>query len=164
MKDYNFKNILIVLSEASPSHLALASFVVFPVVLDYWLQAILKLFPELSLYWKVGVLIILIVIYIACLIWLAKDASTKRSLEVMRDLILGRLSSNGWTAMGFDSAKKILEESCTDKSIHEVIQSFPKVLRYVKLKVPNEQGFQLKDENGELVYKPGVALVKVENA
>lgn len=136
---------------------------VFPVVLNYWIEAILKLFPDLSYFWKAVALVILVVIYIACLLWLAKDASKKRSLEVMRDLILGRLSSNSWTAMGFDSAKQVLDESCTDKDIHEVIQGYPKVFRFVKLKVPNEKEL-LQDANGNFTYKPGVALVKLESA
>ncbi len=163
MKDYDFKNILTVLTEASPAHLALASFIVFPIVLNYWMEAILKFFPSLTTSWKAAALIVLVVLYLACLIWLAFDASRKRLLELRRDLILGRLSSNQWTAMGFDSAKQAVGETCKDEEIHEVIQAYPKVLRFVKLKVPNDNGL-LKDDSGEFSYKPGVALVQQKDA
>jgi len=164
MKDYDYKGILNVLSEASPSHLALASFIVFPIVLDYWLQALLKLFPEISTCWKVTALVVLVMIYIGCLIWLAKEASLKRALEIKRDLILGRLSSNNWSEMGFDSAKKVLGETCTDENIHEVIQTFPQVIRFVRLRVRDNQRKIKTDQDGNPIYKAGVGLVKVEEA
>jgi hypothetical protein len=163
MKDYDFKNILTVLKEASPAHLALASFIVFPIILNYWFEAIIKFFPDLTYCWKIAALAILIFIYIGCLIWLAIDASRKRSLELNRDLILGRLSSNKWTAMGFDSARKVLGETFEDKKIHEVIQAFPKVLRFVQLPIPDEKGL-LIDDNGKSKYKPGVGLVQQKDA
>lgn len=162
MKDYDYKNILTVLTEASPAHLALASFVVFPVVLSYWLDAILKLFPDLSADWKLVSIIALIVMYLVCLTWLALDAAKKRSLELMRDLILGRLTANNWTAMGFDSARQVLGDDCKDEKIHRVIQAYPKTLRFVKLKLNDEHG-AVKDEAGNVLYKPGVALVHQGN-
>lgn len=164
MKDYDYKGILNVLSEASPSHLALASFVVFPIVLDYWLQAILKLFPDLTTVWKIVAFLALAAIYIACLIWLAKESSQKNALEVKRDLILGRLSSNDWTEMGFDSARKVLSEDSSDKDIHEVIQAFPKTLRFVRLRIRDRDGNIQPGDEGKTKYKSGVGRVKVENA
>ena len=164
MKGYDYKGILNVLSEASPSHLALASFVVFPIVLDYWLQAILKLFPDMTTSWKVVALLVLVSIYAVCLIWLAKESSQKKALEVKRDLVLGRLSSNDWTEMGFDSSRKVLGEDISDKDIHEIIQAFPHVLRFVRLRVRDKDGNIQKDENGNTMYKSGIGRVKVEHA
>lgn len=159
MKDYNYKGIIDALSSASPSHLALASFVVFPVVLDYWLQAILKLFPEISLCLKAVAFFGLVLIYISCLIWLAVESSQNRKLERKRDLILGRLSSNGWSEMGFDSARVVLGAECTDEEIHEVIEAFPRTLRFVKMRV-RDNGDIKNDANGNQIYKGGVGLVK----
>lgn len=163
MTGYDYKGVLETLSQASPSHLAIASFIVFPIVLDYWLQAILRLFPDLELYWKVVALVLLVVIYIFCLIWMAKESSHKAKLEVKRDLILGRLTSNDWREMGFDNAKKVLGESCSDEEIHKVIQAFPKVLRYVRLRVRDSEDNIQTDDKGKTLYKAGVGLVKVEN-
>jgi hypothetical protein len=164
MKDYDFKGILAALSEASPSHLALASFVVFPIVLNYWLEAILKLFPEMSTGCRLLALVVLVGIYIACLIWLAKESSRRKGLEVKRDLVLGRLSSNDWTEMGFDSAKKVLGEDTPDEKIHELIQAFPKTLRYVRMRIRDKDGNIQKDEKGNIQYKSGVGRVKAEIA
>ena len=163
MKGYDYKGILETLSQASPSHLALASFIVFPIVLDYWLQAILRLFPDLALCWKAIALVLLLVVYVSCLIWMAKESSNKSKLEVKRDLILGRLTSNDWSEMGFDSAKKVLGETCSDEEIHKVIQSFPRVLRNVRLRVRDSDGNIQTDDAGKTLYKAGVGLVKVEN-
>ena len=164
MKDYDFKGVLTALSEASPSHLALASFVVFPVVLNYWLEAILKLFPEMSTGCRLLALVVLVGIYIACLIWLANESSRRKGLEVKRDLVLGRLSSNDWTEMGFDSAKKVLGDDTPDKEIHELIQAFPKTLRYVRMRIRDKNGNIQKDGNGNVQYKSGVGRVKAEIA
>jgi hypothetical protein len=101
-------------------------------------------------------------IYVFCLIWMAKESLNKTGLEVKRDLILGRLTSNGWTDMGFDSAKEVLGESCSDEEIHRVIQSFPKVLRNVRLRVRDSDG-NIQKKDGKTLYKAGVGLVKVEN-
>lgn len=164
MKDYDYKGILAALSDASPSHLALASFVVFPIVLNYWLEAILKLFPSMSTGCRLLALVLLVAIYLTCLIWLAKESSRRKQLEVQRDLILGRLSSNDWTEMGFDSAKKVLGESCPDEDIHKIIQAFPKTLRFVRLRVRDKDGNIQKDGMGKTQYKSGVGRVKAEIA
>lgn len=162
MKDYNFKGIVTALSEASPSHLALVSFIVFPIVLNYWLEAILKLFPSMGLGCRLLALVVLVLLYVVCLIWLAKESAHRTNLEVKRDLILGRLSSNDWTEMGFDSAKKVLGENVTDDNVHEIIQAFPKTLRFVRMRVRDNRGNVQKDENGNIQYKSGVGRVKTE--
>ena len=146
MKASDYKGVLNALSEASPSHLALASFVISPIVLDYWLQSILKLFPTLDIFWKVVALVTLLIIYIFCLIWLAKESSIQSKLATKRDLILARLSSNGWKEMGFNSARVVLGKDCSDEEIHHVIQAFPRSLRFVSMRSLNPQDKPLKDD------------------
>lgn len=107
-------------------------------------------------------LILLVLIYIACLIWLAKESAKKSALETKRDLILGRLSSNSWIEMGFDSAKKVLGEDCSDEEIHKVIQAFPKSLRFVRLRIRNGDNIIVKDEQGNDTFKAGIGMVKAE--
>jgi hypothetical protein len=163
MKNYDYNGILEAISKASPSHLALVSFVVFPIVLDYWLQAILNIFPEITSCWKFIAFILLVLIYLGCLIWMAIESSRNKNLEIKRDLILGKLATNEWNDMGFDSAKKVLGEDCTDEKIHEVIQSFPLVLRLVQLRKKGKVGNIQKDDTGKTLYKSGVGLVKIES-
>jgi hypothetical protein len=66
--------------------------------------------------------------------------------------------------MGFDSAKKVLGSDCKDEEIHRVIQSYPSLLRSVKLRVKDKVGKVEIDSSGKEKYKQGVGLVKVESA
>jgi hypothetical protein len=159
MKEYDFKSIIQVISDASPSHLALVSFLVLPVVMNYWLETLIKTFPSISTCWKAGSLLLLVVIYLACLWWLVKENSKKRSIETKRDQIIGRLVSNGWTKIGFDSARKSFTSESNDEEIISVIESFPKSLRYVQLRQRDKDKKPVKDAQGNQLYIHGVGLV-----
>lgn len=159
MKDYDFSSVIKVISQASPPHLALVSFLVLPVVMNYWLETLLKAFPSISICWKVGALCLLLVIYLFCLWWLAKENSNRQKLEVKRDQIIGRMVSNGWTKISFDSAKKSLTGQTTDQEIISVIEAFPRSLHYVQLKQRDQDKKLVKDAQGNQVYKHGVGLL-----
>lgn len=159
MKEYDFKSIIQVISDASPSHLALVSFLTLPIVMNYWLETLVKILPSISTCWKAGSLILLVVIYLACLWWLAKENSKRRSLELKRDQIIGRLVSNGWTKIGFDSARKSFTSESSDEEIISVIESFPRSLRYVQLRQRDKDKNLVKDAQGNQLYVHGVGLV-----
>src|SRR3970040_2301658 len=97
MKEYDFKGIIQIISEASPSYLALVSFLVLPIVMNYWLETIIKVIPTLSVCWKVLALVFLAGVYLFCLWWLVRDNNKRKLLERKRDQIIGRMISNGWT-------------------------------------------------------------------
>jgi|GEM_PF-2021990 len=159
MKDYDLKSIVQVISAASPSHLALVSFLVLPVVMNYWLETLIKAFPDISTCWKLSALLVLIGIYLFCLFWLVKENSKRKSLELKRDQIIGRLVSNNWKEIGFDSARKSLTTETRDEELIAVIEEFPKSLRYVRMRQRDKDNNFMKDENGIQMYKHGIGLV-----
>lgn len=159
MKDYDLKSVVQVISDASPSHLALVSFLVLPIVMNYWLETLIKAFPDVTGCWRVIALVVLIAIYVFCLWWLVKENANRKKLEIKRDQIIGRLVSNGWTKIGFDSARKSLTGTTADEEIISIIEAFPRTLRYVQLKVLDKDKQPVKDAQGKQTYKHGVGLV-----
>lgn len=159
MKDYDFKSVIQAISEAKPSHLALVSFLVLPVVMNYWLETLLKAVPLISVSGKISALIFLLLIYLFCLGWLVKENAIQKQLELKRDQIVGRLVSNGWTQIGFDNARKALTGAATDEEIISILEAFPKTLRYVQLRKRDANRQLATDANGNQVYKHGVGLV-----
>ena len=159
MKQYDFKGIIQVISEASPSHLAIVSFLVLPIVMNYWLETLVKAFPEISSSMKVFSLLILIAIYLLCLWWLAKENDHRKKLEQQRDQIVGRFISNNWTKIGFDSARKSLTEEVTDEQIISVIEAFPKTLRYIRMRERDDNRNPMKGSDGKYIYKHGIGLI-----
>ena len=133
MKSFDFKGIMSAISEASPSHLALVSFLLLPVVLNYWLDVWIEFFPSMTLGGKVFLCIVLIVIYLTCLIWLLVENKRKRQLETYKNIVMGRLIANNWKSMSFDSARKVLGNSFTDEQFAALIEAFPDTLRSVRL-------------------------------
>lgn len=164
MKEYDLKSILQVISEASPSHLALVSFLVLPIIMNYWLETLIKAFPTISTCWKIFALSFLIGIYLFCLWWLARENSKKRALEQKRDQIIGRLVSNNWTQIGFDSARKSLTAETSDNEIISIIEAFPRSLRYVRMRQRDKEKELVKDEHGNQLYKHGIGLVAANQA
>jgi hypothetical protein len=158
MKDYDFKGVIQAIKDASPSHLALVSFLVLPVVMHYWLQTLLEAFPGISNCLKVGTLIFLIAVYLTCLVSLAVENEKRKQFERKRDQIVGKLVSNGWTRIKFETAKTALSGSPTDEEISAVIDAFPLVLRHVQLK-KKHGGKPVTGPGGEQLYVPGVGLV-----
>ena len=163
MKDYDFKGVVQAISDASPSHLALVSFLVLPIVMNYWLETLIKAFPEISSCWKLISLSLLVIIYLCCLWWLSKENSKRKRLELQKDQIIGRLISKGFTNVGFDSARKALTSKVSDEELIEIIETFPKSLRYVRLKKKDANGNFEKDDSGKQGYKPGVGLVSIKD-
>jgi len=159
MKDYDFKGVIQAISDAAPSHLALVSFLVLPVVMNYWLETILKAYPAITTGWKIGSLGLLVIVYLFCLVWLVRENSTRKRLERMRDQIIGRLVTKGWTQIGFDSARKSLTGDASDEEIIAVIERFPTSLRYVRMRKRDKAKSLVKDAEGKQVYKHGVGLV-----
>lgn len=159
MKDYDFKGIIQAISDASPSHLALVSFLVLPVVMNYWLETLTKAYPSISTCGRVVALMILLIIYLFCLWWLVRENENRKRLEIKRDQIIGRLVSKGWTKIGFDSARKALTANTTDEEIISIIEAFPKTLRYVQLRKLDNNKQPVKDADGKQLYKHGIGLV-----
>jgi len=159
MKDYDFKGVIQVISEAAPSHLALVSFLVLPVVMNYWLETLLKALPSISTFGKAIALLVLLFIYLCCLVWLVRENGKRKQLEIKRDQIVGRLIAKGWTKIGFDSARKALTEGTTDEEIISVIEAFPKTLQYVQLRKIDNNKQLIKDAEGNQAYRHGVGLV-----
>jgi hypothetical protein len=159
MKTEDFKGVISALSEASPSHLALASFAVLPFVLDFWLKTLLNIIPSLTSNEKIIAVCIVLLTYFMCLVWLAKENQKKKSLEKRRDIILARMITNDWIKIGFESAKKSLPKGTTDEDIVEVIEAFPRSLRYVKMRQRDENNQLVKDAEGKQLYKHGVGRV-----
>jgi hypothetical protein len=133
VKDYDFKGILETISSASPSHLTLVSFLVIPVVMDYWIKTITETVPNISLVWKIVALIVLILIYIACLLWLARENQRTKQLKRKRDQIIAKMVANDWKRISFESAKAAITSPTTDEEIIAVIEAFPDALRFVNL-------------------------------
>jgi hypothetical protein len=159
MKEYDFKGVIQAIAEAKPSHLALVSFLILPVVMNYWLETLLKAFPLMATSWKISALILLLLIYFFCLGWLVKENAHQKKLELKRDQIVGRLVSKGWTQIGFDTAKKAITKGATDNEIISIIEAFPKTLRYVQLRERDANRELVIDADGNQVYKQGVGLV-----
>ncbi len=159
MKEYDFKGVIQAISEASPSHLALVSFLVLPVVMNYWLETLIKVLPELSTCWRVISLSFLVGVYLFCLWWLVRENEHHKRMERKRDQIIGRLVSNGWTKVTFDSARKALTDETTDEEITSLIEAFPKSLRYVQIRKRDEQKNVLKDAEGQQIYVHGIGIV-----
>ncbi len=134
MKDYDFKGIISAISDASPSHLALVSFLVLPIVPNYWLEALIQFFPTMNLFWKITAFVFLIVIYIACLVWLSVENKKRKQLETQKNIVLGRLIANNWRSMSFESARKVLGEDFGDEQFAALIEAFPDTLRSVSVK------------------------------
>lgn len=159
MKDFDFKGIIQVLTDAKPSHLALVSFLVLPLVMNYWLEALIKLFPTPTQEVKYTWLGFLALTYVFCLGWLLIDNSKAKALEMRRDQITGRLISNEWRSMSFESARKALTKEATDSMIMSVIEAFPKTLRYVRIKKKDSQKNYMRDTDGNQIYVHGIGLV-----
>ena len=162
MSNYDFKGVIQAISDASPSHLALVSFLVFPVVMDYWLKTFMKIFPEVTSGWKLISLGLLVLVYLFCLWWLVKENNKKKQVENRKDKIIGLIMSKGFTKIGFDKLDQVFDPKLTYEEITEVIDSFPRSLRFVRLK-KKESGEYIKDCNGNQVYKPGVGLIALKD-
>jgi len=162
MTNYDFKGVIKAISDASPSHLALVSFLVLPVVMNYWLETIIKAFPEINTAVKLTSLLVLFIVYLLCLWWLVKENSKKRLLDNRKDKIIGKIMAKGFTKIGFDKLDNIFPSVLTTEEITEVIDSHPKSLRFVRLK-KKKNGVNVKDENNKQVYKPGVGLVALKD-
>lgn len=148
MSNYNFNGIIDAMSKASPSHLALVSFIVFPAVLHYWLEVLTGFFPEILFCWKLVALIFLVLLYLGCLLWLIRENQRRLKLETQKNIIMGRLTANGWKSMSYDSARKVLGDDFSDDQFITVIHAFPDTLRSVRVKggIVDEQQ----------TYKPGI--------
>ena len=105
----------------------------------------------------------MVIIYLCCLWWLSKENSKRKRLELQKDQIIGRLISKGFTNVGFDSARKALTSKVSDEELIEIIETFPKSLRYVRLKKKDANGNFEKDDSGKQGYKPGVGLVSIKD-
>ncbi|MCG7983337.1 MAG: hypothetical protein JAY90_11390 [Candidatus Thiodiazotropha lotti] len=158
MKDYDFKGVISAISDASPSHLALVSFLVLPIVLNYWLEALTKFFPTITLCWKIVSFIFLVVVYIACLIWLSVENKKKKQLETYKNIVLGRLIANNWKSMSFDSARKVLGEEFSDEQFATLIEAFPDTLRSARVKDTTHKA----KEGEKQKYKAGIGRYKYE--
>ncbi|BCZ85299.1 hypothetical protein [Paraburkholderia terrae] len=158
MKDYDFKSIIETISSASPSHLALVSFLVIPVVMNYWIETINKTVPGISYGWRIIALVVLILVYLACLLWLAMENQRARQLKRKRDQIIAKMVANDWKRISFESAKAAITSPTTDEEIIAVIESFPEALRFVNLIKKDRNGQALR-EDGRKVYKSGIGLV-----
>lgn len=156
MNDLSFKNILNSIKEASPAHLALVSFFLFPVAFKYWIDSILSLFSEIGLCVKIILTVLIVIIYLGCLIWIASENARKNRQKLIRDIILARLIANDWKSMSFESAKKVLPTDCTDEKIIAVIEAFPRTLRHARVKDKDENGNQKTDKNGKPIFNPGI--------
>jgi len=164
MSNYDFKGVIQSISDASPSHLALVSFLVLPVVMNAWLETIAKAFPTITVCLKVVSLMALLVIYLLCLWWLVKENAKRKLLENRKDKIIAKIMSQGFTKIGFDKLDNIFTPSLSIEEITEVIGSFPKSLRFVRLKKKCiDTKVHLKDENGIKLYKPAVGLVSLKD-
>ena len=164
MKDFDFRGVIQVITDAKPSHLALVSFLVLPLVANYWLEALTKLFPtptQETKYWWLG---FLAAIYVFCLGWLVYENSKTKKLETLRDQMVGRMIANNWTKISFDSARKALTRTASDAEIFSVLEAFPKTLRYQKLKKKDEQRNNVLDADGKQVYVHGIGLLLVGDA
>jgi hypothetical protein len=159
MKDYDFKGVIQVITDAKPSHLALVSFLVLPLVMNYWLEALVKLFPAPTQEVKYVWLGFLVATYVFCLGWLLVDNARTKLLATRRDQIVGKLIAIERTRISFDTARKSLTKDATDADILSVIEAFPKILRYMRLKKRDDQGNYLRDANGKQVYVHGVGLL-----
>ena len=159
MKDFDFKGIIQVITDAKPSHLALVSFLVLPLVMNYWLEALIKLFPTPTQEVKYIWLGLLSAIYVFCLVWLLIDNSIAKTLEMRRDQIASRLIANEWRSMSFESARKALTKEATDSVIMSVIEAFPKTLRYVRVKKKDGQKNYMRDADGDQIYIHGIGLI-----
>lgn len=159
MKNYDFQGIIKAISDASPSHLALISFLVLPVILNYWIESIVKFIPGITVGWKIASIVFLLAIYLACLVWLTMENKDRKNKELMRDKILARLYGNGWKSMSFESARKVLGENTTDEEIIEVIERFPTSLRTIRIK-KKVNGQVATDSEGKTLFIPGVGCVK----
>jgi len=158
MKEYDFRGIISVISQASPSHLALVSFLVLPIVLNYWLEALIKFFPTICLFWKVISFVFLILIYLFCLIWLSVENKSKKQQETYRNIVMGRLIANNWKSMGFDSARKALGEDFSDEQFATLIETFPDTLRSVRVR----DNSHIRKEGEKPLYKAGIGRYKYE--
>lgn len=159
MKDYDFKGIINSIKEASPSHLALVSLIVFPIILKFWLESINQIFPEITENWKAFFVILILILFVICIIWIANENLQKNKLRIIRDKIITRLISNNWRSMSFESAKKVLGEDFPDEKIVATIEEFPKILGYVRIKNKTKNGEHKKDEKGKQLYKAGVGRI-----
>lgn len=159
MKDYDFKGIINSIKEASPSHLALVSLIVFPIILKFWLDSIDQIFPTMTIGWKVFSVIMIFLLFIICIVWIAVENVRKNKLRIIRDRIMTRLVANNWKSMSFESAKKVLGDDFPDEKIIATIEEFPKTLRNVRSKDKTKEGEHKKDESGKLKYKAGVGRI-----
>jgi len=162
VSDYDFKGVVKAISDASPSHLALVSFLVLPVVMNYWLETIIKAFPAISTSAKLVSLSILCIVYLFCLGWLVKENNKKKLLDNRKDKIIGKIMSKGLTKIGFDKLDNVFSSLLTTEEITEVIDAYPKSLRFVRLK-QKKGAVYVKDDNNKQLYKPGVGLVSLKD-
>ncbi len=159
MKDYDFKGIINAIKEASPSHLALVALIVFPIIIKFWIESIMELFPDITNCWRIILIILILVLFLSSIIWIAVENKRKNELRVIRDKIMTRLLANNWKSMSFDSAKKVLGEDFPDDKIVATIEEFSRTLRHARLKDKNKNGEQKRDPNGNLLFKPGVGRI-----
>lgn len=162
MSNYDFKSAIQAISDASPSHLALVSFLVLPIVMNNWLETIIQAFPKISTYLRIIALVALLIIYMFCLFWLIKENNKRNILKNRKDKIIGTIMSRGYTKIGFDRLDKIFTPELTIEEITEVIDTFPKSLRFVRLTKKYNKEY-IKDKAGNKTYRPGVGLVKLKD-
>ena len=117
MKGYDYKGIIQAISDATPSNLVLVSFLVLPVILDYWIKLLSSIFTPFDTSSKILSLVVLVIIYALCIIWLAVENSNRKALEMKKDQILSRMLTNNWSKIGYDSAKKAVSLDITDGDI-----------------------------------------------
>ncbi|ARV19577.1 hypothetical protein AEP_02651 [Curvibacter sp. AEP1-3] len=164
MKDFDFKGVIQVITDAKPSHLALVSFLVLPLVANYWLEALIKLFPTPTQELKYTWLGLLGLTYVFCLGWLLFDNHKANILRTRRDQIAGRMIANGWTRINFDSARKALTKNASDAEIIAVIDAFPKTLRFLRVKKKDDNKNYVLDSEGKHVYVHGIGLLASSDA
>lgn len=159
MKDFDFRGLISSVKEASPSHLALFSLIIFPIILNFWVKTIKNLHIEISLLWKVILILVLLLLFIGCIFWITIENQRKNKLRLLKDKIITRLVANNWKSMSFESARKVLGKTCNDEMIVSVIEEFPTILRHVRIKDKDDNNNHKKDSNGKPIYKAGVGRI-----
>ncbi len=161
MANIDFKGIITSVKEASPSHLAFASFIILPVIYKFWFESITSIFGNICTTHKIVTSIIILLVYIICILWIVSENRKQNELRLIRDKVLTRLIANDWKSMSFKGAKKVLGEDMPDEKIIATVNAFPTILRIVRLKDKDENKVHKKDKNNNLIYKPGIGRIDI---
>ena len=126
------KGILEALKKASPVDVFLVSFFLLPFAFQAWNDVLESVgFSSKDRLFSVAVLFAL---YIIALIAMLVSTSRSKRREIAKDQILAHLAASRFERVSNEGIRRYISPDYTDEFIEAVLSSYPRVLRYSRVK------------------------------